>query len=249
MGSENRQHNMTPGRLIGASLGPGDPGLITRAAFEALQTTACWAWPISRRNLEGYALAIAKRAGLTPPADSLALDFPMVRDAAKLAASWTAAAETVLERLRGGEDVVFLVEGDASLFSTFGYLVQTVKALAPEVAVQIIPGVASPNASAALASVPLAEGDGALAIQSATVGMERIDQLLEMFQGVVLLKVRPVLEELIDLLEQRGLLAGACFVERVGAPEQRLVTDVASLRGQEVHYLSLMIIRTDGARA
>ena len=32
-----------PGRLIGVSLGPGDPGLITRAAWEQLQRTdAAW---------------------------------------------------------------------------------------------------------------------------------------------------------------------------------------------------------------
>ena len=28
---------LSPGRLIGVSLGPGDPGLITRAAWAALQ--------------------------------------------------------------------------------------------------------------------------------------------------------------------------------------------------------------------
>jgi len=30
------------GRLIGVSLGPGDPGLITRRAWEALNSPARW---------------------------------------------------------------------------------------------------------------------------------------------------------------------------------------------------------------
>ena len=31
-----------PGTLITASLGPGDPGLVTRAAWSALERTRCW---------------------------------------------------------------------------------------------------------------------------------------------------------------------------------------------------------------
>ncbi|MBF0588261.1 MAG: precorrin-2 C(20)-methyltransferase [Magnetococcales bacterium] len=236
------------GRLIGASLGPGDPGWITRAAWDALENSPCWAWPVSRKNLEGYALAIAKRAGLQPPEGSLALDFPMVRDPARLASSWQAAAEAVIPRLRGGEDVAFLVEGDASFFATFGYLAQYVRALDPSIEIEVIPGVSSPNASAALAGIPLAEGEGSLAIHAAPSAVARLDQLLEMFQTVVLLKVRPVLDELIALLEQRALLERAIFVERVGAPEQRVVTDVSTLRGERVHYLSLLIIRSHPAQ-
>ncbi len=51
------------GRLIGASLGPGDPGLITRAAWSALTSSACWAWPINQDG-GSYALSIVERAGL-----------------------------------------------------------------------------------------------------------------------------------------------------------------------------------------
>ncbi len=39
-----------PGRLIGASLGPGDPGLITRRAWAALQSGARWLYPVMRSS-------------------------------------------------------------------------------------------------------------------------------------------------------------------------------------------------------
>ena len=34
------------GKLIGASLGPGDPELITRRAWAALQSNARWLYPV-----------------------------------------------------------------------------------------------------------------------------------------------------------------------------------------------------------
>ena len=45
---------LSPGRLIDVSLGPGDPGLITRAAWAALQRRdAVWVYPArSAKNYE-----------------------------------------------------------------------------------------------------------------------------------------------------------------------------------------------------
>ncbi|MBF0179358.1 MAG: precorrin-2 C(20)-methyltransferase [Magnetococcales bacterium] len=242
-------NNNTKGTLIAASLGPGDPGLITRAAWNALETTPCWAWPESRQEGGGYAISIARRAGLTPPEHTLELHFPMTRDAKRLTEQWSLAARQVLEVLHAGKDVVFLVEGDASFYSTFGHLQRTIWNLDPAIQVRIIPGVASPMASAALDRQGLCDGDQTVAMVPATIGMERIAHLFDTFETVVLLKVRPVLDELIQLLEQRQLLAKSVFVERAGAPEERVVHDIASLAGSQVHYLSLMIVHCNDGEA
>ena len=56
------------GRLIGVSLGPGDPGLITRAAWAQLQRTdAVWTYPARSTKTPSYAFDIVQRAGLAPP--------------------------------------------------------------------------------------------------------------------------------------------------------------------------------------
>ncbi|MBF0183253.1 MAG: precorrin-2 C(20)-methyltransferase [Magnetococcales bacterium] len=242
-------HSPLPGRLIAASLGPGDPDLITRRAWQVLQTASCWAWPESRQEGGGYALAIAQRAGLPLPPHTLPLSFPMTRDLSVLAAHWQQAAERVLQQLQQGIDVVFLVEGDASFFSTFGHLQRTVQAMDERVPVEIIPGVPSPLAAAALTRESLCDGDQTVALVPATIGMARIDQLLTDFETVVLLKVRPVLEPLLDLLAHRGLLAKTRFIERAGAPEQRIVDQVERLRGSTVHYLSLLIVHCNDGEA
>ena len=235
------------GRLIAASLGPGDPGLITRAAWAALTATDCWAWPINQEGAS-YALAIVERAGLSAPAGGLALYFPMTRDPEALARSWAEAAVQVAARLHADEDVVFLVEGDASTYSTFGHLARAVRALDSRLAVRIIPGVSSFNAAAAAIGQALADGEEPLAVYAAPEAMRDLDALLTNFDALVLLKVRPVLDALIEVLDARGLLDGAVFIERVGTPDERIVRDLSTLRGERVHYLSLVLIRQDRAR-
>ena len=64
-----------------------------------------------------------------------------------------------------------------------------------------------------------------------------------MFDTLVLLKVKPLLDEVLDLLERRSLLATSCFIEKVGSPEERIVRDVARLRGEKVNYLSLLLVQ------
>ena len=230
-----------PGRLIGVSLGPGDPELITRRAWAALQSPARWVYPIKGKGADSYALDIARRAGLTVPADAQALHFPMTSDRETLNLAWASAGLRCLELVRDGRDLLFLVEGDASTYSTFGHLARSVRGLG--IAVETIPGVASFNAAAAQLGEPLVEEDETLAVIPAAYGIEVIDGLIDQFDTLVLLKVKPLLDPLLDLLERRGLLAHASFVERVGATDERVVRDLARLRGERVAYLSLLVVR------
>ena len=236
-----------PGRLIGVSLGPSDPGLITRRAWSELQRTeAAWTYPIRSTKTESYALDIALRAGLPPPAQHQPLLFPMTHDEEKLTRHWLRAADTVLPLLQAGRDVLFLVEGDASTYATFGHLARTLRALDARVAVDTIPGVNAFTAACATLQQPLAEQDDTVAIVPAAYGVSALDRLLPDFDTLVLLKVKPLIDELIGWLQQRGLLTHSRFIERCGAPDERVVTDLPSLRGQKVSYLSLMIVKNPG---
>ncbi|OIQ88800.1 cobalt-precorrin-2 C(20)-methyltransferase [mine drainage metagenome] len=232
------------GRLFGASLGPGDPGLITRRAWELLQRDDVhWCYPVRRKDADSYALQIALSAGMVLPPQHTPLIFPMTHDAEILANYWLRAAEAVLARLRSGQDVIFLVEGDASTYSTFGHLARMVRTLDDQIDIEIIAGVPSFNAAAARVAMPLAETDETVAIIPASYGIGMIERLLADFDTLVLLKVKPLLDDVLDLLERRGLLQHAAFIEKAGSPLERVERDVARLRGHKVNYLSLLLIR------
>ena len=231
------------GRLIGASLGPGDPGLITRRGWAALQSGARWLYPVKKAEDHSYALDIVRRGGLAVPDDAVPLVFPMTRHPEALARAWARAAAHTVALLAAGRDLVFLVEGDASTFATFGHLARVVRELVPGIEVETIPGVSSFAAAAARVGATLAEEDETLAIIPAAYGVTVIDHLLDEFDTLVLLKVKPLLDEVLELLERRDLTATSCFIEKVGSPEERVVADVASLRGEKVNYLSLLLVQ------
>ncbi len=231
------------GRLYGVSLGPGDPGLITRRAWECLQQDAVWTYPKRNKKSDSYALDIVVRAGLELPSEHQELIFPMTHDEKKLARHWLAAAESVLSYLQQGQDVMFLVEGDASTYSTFGHLARTVQAMDDKVELEIIAGVSSFHAAAAKTQIPLSDVDDTIAIIPAGYGIGMIEKLLNDFDTLVLLKVKPLMDDIIDLLGRKGLLESSCFIEKAGSPEERVVEDIKSLRGEKVNYLSLLLIK------
>jgi len=231
------------GKLIGASLGPGDPGLITRKAWAILQSDALWCYPVRRKGGNSHALGIVERTELDVPEDALELVFPMTHDAEILSRAWARAADQIVPVLQSGRDVAFLVEGDASTFSTFTYLARYVQQVDDRIDVETIAGVPSFNAAAADTGMPLAETDDTVAIVPAGYGLHELDTLLPHFDTLVLLKVKPLLDSVIDWLTERELIADAVFVEKAGAPEERIIRDIASLKGEKVNYLSLMLVR------
>ena len=236
----------TLGRLIGVSLGPGDPMMITRAAWAELQRRDTrWVYPVRSGNSESHAFGIVRRAGIEPVADHQPLVFPMTYDAEKLGKAWLKTAQTVLPWLQAGQDVLFLVEGDASTYATFGHLARTVKGLDERISTPVIAGINAFTAAGAMVGQPLAEQDDTMAVVPAAYGVSMLPRLLHDFDTLVLMKVKPVLDELIDWLMKHGLLGEAHFVEKVGAEDERSVSGDAllALRGQKVSYLSLVIVR------
>lgn len=260
---------MSWGTLYGIGVGPGDPELLTRKAFRLLATVPVIFYPSCGGKAEGFALEILQRVfaeenldpvgageGWEPsPTGSSVLErcrplsTTMVRGAESARPHWADAAQTVAAVLRNGQDAAFITEGDPSLYSTFVYLQAALVERFPQAGVEVVPGVSSISAAAARTMFPLALGEERIAVLPATYDPALLERALETFDTVALLKVSRVLDQLIAILEQRRLLDGAVFVERCGTSRERIVRDVASLRGQRVHYFSLLLVRKEGFKA
>ena len=70
------------------------------------------------------------------------------------------------------------------------------------------------------------EQDDTIAIVPAAYGVSAVDRLLTDFDTLVLMKVKPLMDDLINWLTQRELLPHTQFIERVGAPDERSVNGV-----------------------
>ena len=139
--------------------------------------------------------------------------------------------------------MAFVTIGDPLLYSTFLYLLRILRERYPEIAVEIVPGITSVGAAAAAAAVPLAMAAERLAIVPATYEEEKLRQTLLAFDCVVLLKVSRVFDQIYTLLCELGLERRGVFIRRVGSSEEEVVTDLTSLVGKKLDYLSLLIVR------
>ncbi|HEX3016146.1 MAG TPA: precorrin-2 C(20)-methyltransferase, partial [Desulfobacteria bacterium] len=138
-----------------------------------------------------------------------------------------------------GKNVAFLTIGDASLYSTYHYILRKLKGIIPEVEVETVPGITSFAASAALINEPLASGDEPLVVLPNVT--ESLGQHLREFPNVVLMKVSRDMDRIITELkasDKQGV-----FVSRCSSPQQQVVRNLDTLQGVKVDYLSLILAR------
>ena len=209
------------GTLYAVGVGPGAPDLITLRAAAVLGKVPVILAAASPRNDASAALEIA-RPHLSPAARILRLDFPMTREKTELRAAWSKAAETTLSVLAGGEDAAFLTIGDPLIYSTFGYLLRTVRELAPATPVNIIPGITSFQAAAARTETILCEGEQSLHILP---GIRRGEDLAAELAGAdmaVILKAYRNFPAIARALVATGRASEALLASHVERPEEVL---------------------------
>ena len=229
------------GRFYGVGVGPGAPDLVTLRAARLLAEVPVVVYPACKPGASSYAWRIVRE--MVPEGSlRLAQVFPMSRDWAALIPVWRQNAAEIAEHLRAGHDVAFITEGDPMLFSTFLHVLELLRELLPEADVEIVPGVTSLTASAALTGIPLGQGDQRVAIIPATWHADDLRRALTEWDVVILMKVARVLPQVIDLLRELGRYEHAALVSR-GSSEQQIVTrDLEKFRDRRLNYLSTVIV-------
>jgi precorrin-2/cobalt-factor-2 C20-methyltransferase len=231
----------SPGTLYGIGVGPGDPDLITVKALNVLRNVGHIFAASSTKNEYSLALEIVKRHLNSGTVERL--PFPMTKVASVLEAAWEDNARRVLAVLEAGQDAAFVTLGDPLTYSTFGYLMQTVKRLAPRVPIIAIPGVTSYNAAAALSQIPLTEGEESLYVVSGALGPDRLKEAIHQTDNIVMLKVYRHFGAIYETIEELGLLDCATCVSRVGLNGEVVVYNLRALKDRDLPYLSLLIIK------
>ncbi|MER5634497.1 uroporphyrinogen-III synthase [Streptomyces nitrosporeus] len=141
---------LSSGHVTFLGAGPGDPGLLTLRAVEALASAdVLVAEPEVLDVVRGHA-----RAGVSTPemtvvdSSSAAVGVPVLRDAANL----------VMEAAKGGRRVVRAVSGDPGMDGDTG--AEMLACAAAGVPFEVVPGVANAVGVPAYAGVPLRDAQG-----------------------------------------------------------------------------------------
>ncbi len=232
-------------KLTITGIGPGDPSLLTVAAVNAIQDSTVVSYPVSTRGGESLAEKIASK-WISKDKKKLPLYFPMVDDQKSLKKAWRFAGNELMKLVEKGERVVFLSQGDISLFSTGSYLSKELAKNHPDCVVKLIPGVTSFSAAAATSKLPLAFQEEQLLIVPIPDLPEDLKVILSeagrLRRVVVLLKIGKKWTWVKPLLEELDLLESSIFAERVGFLDQRIVR-ASDLSPGSQQYFSLLLIR------
>lgn len=229
--------------VYAVGVGPGDPDLLTRKAERILRSVDVILAPVSNPAEASVALSTIRDFIDESHQEVVVHQFPMTADRSILLPAWQEAASLIAAHTEAGRSVAFITIGDPLFYSTFIYLLRILREQWPQIPIEIIPGISSINAAAAEALLPLVEADEKMAVIPATAGIAEIAAALTQFETVVLLKVKPLFAEILELLKGTGRDKSTIFVERVGSPRQKILTDFNQIAAHSPDYLSLLIIK------
>ncbi|HWE88301.1 MAG TPA: precorrin-2 C(20)-methyltransferase [Pseudonocardiaceae bacterium] len=239
-------------RLVGVGVGPGDPELLTLAGLRELRTAGRVFVPVLAADDEGRAEAVV-RAHL--PADApierlvFALSDPVDGPQGRRRRHWDEAADIVARHLREhGDTAAFATLGDPAVYSTFGYLADTVRGLLPGVRVDTVPGITAMQAAASAARIALVEGAEPLTLLPVTREVTAVRAALDRGGTVVAYKGGRRLRDLRDVIARAGALDRAVYAEHLGTADVRVLplsevdVDVAPGAPAGAPYLSTVVV-------
>lgn len=223
------------GRLYGLGIGPGDPELLTLKAHRILTSVPVVAYPAAE---DGNSLARSIVVNFLRP-DHIEIPLPLPFSVARSAQPYyDIAAEKIAEHLIAGRDVAVLCEGEPMLYGTFIYLFQR---LAEQFSTEVVPGISSTLASAAMLGAPLTIRNDVLTILPATLDVETLRDRLTGVDAAVVIKLGRHFAKVRTLLTELGLLHRALYIERATHPDQRIVS-IVEVNPDEVPYWALILI-------
>ncbi|HMJ33432.1 MAG TPA: precorrin-2 C(20)-methyltransferase [Baekduia sp.] len=227
------------GALVGVGVGPGDPEHVTLKAVRELREADRVFVPATSASAGGAGRAETVAAAHVAPERLIRLGFAMADEDGR-DAQWDAAGQAIARVVDAGGTAAFATLGDPSVYSTFAYVVQTVRALAPGVTVRTVPGITAMQDLAARTGAMLAEGTDGVALIPWTAGEARVRAALDAFETVVIYKGGRHLPRLLEVVREAGREDEATVGTHLGLGGE--VVTAAGAADGPVPYFSTVLV-------
>ncbi|MDX2255670.1 MAG: precorrin-2 C(20)-methyltransferase [Pseudanabaenaceae cyanobacterium bins.39] len=230
-----QNENIPKGKLYGLGIGPGDPELLTLKAHRILTSVPVIAYP----TLEsGKVLARAIVADYIRP-DQIEIPMPLPFSVERSSQPYyDIGAEKIAEQLNMGRDVAVLCEGDPMLYGSFMYIFQR---LADRFHTEVVPGISSTFASAAMLGAPLTFRNDVLSIMPATLEANVLRDRLRVADAAIIIKLGRHFAKIKTILEELNLFTRALYIERATMPNQTIKA-IADVQVDQVPYWAIVMI-------
>lgn len=224
------------GTLYGLGVGPGDPELISLKAHRILTGAKVVAYPAPDDG-PSFARSIVAEY-MSADQKEIAIIIPMRVTRFPAQDVYDKAAIEISDYLDAGQNVVVLCEGDPFFYGSFMYLFER---LSDKYPVEIVPGISSLMASAAMLQRPLAARNDVLTIIPGPLDDVAMLAQLKACDAAAIIKVGRHFDRIRDTITKAGLLDNAGYLERVTLPNQQVMT-LGDVKAGKAPYFSIILI-------
>lgn len=231
-------------QLYGVGVGPGDPELITVKGMKAIQSADVIAYHETKKR-NSNALKIAKQ-WIPDNAELAPITYPITTEKDSFSDGYNnilndfynQTAEYISSFLKVGKRVVVLAEGDPLFFSSFMYIYDK---LGKDYATEIIPGISSIFASAAIFQTPICYRNQTLTVLSGVSSESELTRKLADGDAFAIMKLGRNLGKVRKILKNLGMVERALYIERATMENQKIVS-LPEVDEDSSPYFSLILI-------
>ena len=225
------------GKLYGIGVGPGDPELLTLKAYRLINECNVLAYPAPEVG-EGLAFEIVSSI-IKINKEVLALRIPIDISPFPAQKAYDQAAKLLGIHLGLGKSVAVICLGDPFFYGSFMYLFDR---LSGEFDIEIIPGVSSPMACAAILKTPLVSRNEVLTILPGPMKEKELKERLLNTNAAVIIKVGNHLPKIRRVLRELRLENVSNYVERATMKNQQIIP-LEKIESEKVPYFSMILVR------
>ena len=233
-------------KFYGIGTGPGDSSLVTIKAVNTLKNIDVLYTPEAKKGGDSLALSIVKE--YVP--DSVQIKprhFPMSNHGADKIEAWEEVSREIVNDVKSGKDVGFITLGDPMIYSTYVYVMERIM---DEVEVETIPGISSFSHIASNQNFPLVMDTDPLVIIPCTMEEEKIDEALEKYDCIVLMKIYKKINLILDKLKKYDLIDHAVLVSNSSQEREKVFTNLREEEiDEKISYFSTILINKNNSRS
>jgi precorrin-2/cobalt-factor-2 C20-methyltransferase len=235
---------MTPGRLIGVGVGPGDPELLTLKAVRTLAAADVVAHFAKMGNSSNARKIVEQH--LRADIEELPLLYPVTTETPKADAVYRdtvghfydEAAAAIAQRLDAGRVVAVISEGDPLFYGSYMHLHVR---LSERYSTEIVAGVTGMSGCWSAVGTPIAQGDDVFVVLPATLPEDELERRFADTDAAVIMKIGRNLPKVRRALGRAGCLKRAIYVER-GTTATAIAMPLESKLDDVAPYFSIILL-------
>lgn len=225
--------------FYGIGVGPGDSEYMTVKAIKTIQSLDILYVPQAKDGGDSTAKKIAK-PHIGEKIEIKERYFPMNYNIEEKENAWDNISSEIKSDVENGKKVGFITLGDPMVYSTYVYLLER---LAGSIKIETIAGINSFIGIASSNNFPLAMDRESLAVISCTDNYESIEEVLDKFDSIVLMKVYKNFKKIIELIENKNLGDKFIMVSNSSMENEKIYKNVEEIKNiEKVPYFTTIIL-------